>query len=364
MKNCITLILLFISLFSFSQCENDSINPYFVNFEHEVTISCDVDLSVAFPVAFDNCDDSVEIAWYEEITAGFCDNTYDLFRVYRAFDDNGNSKTEIQTIHVVDETPPLISPISDYTIECNDSINFDTPQITDNCNEFSVNFYDITETEDSCTTNYIRVWMATDFCGNTSQTSQTITLQDLTPPNITGEIYLEFPEGTNLDSIFVTVSDNCSTTTISYTDVDVSGNNVIRTYTATDYCGNTSTFEQIIHIDIVIPPGDDDDDDDDEDDDDEDDEDDGEDDEDGEDEDDDDDEDNDRVAICHRTGNGSYHTIYVAPQAVPAHLAHGDYLGPCTEIILDWQTVLPNSDLEMTIIKGYDNKYRKFVKVK
>ena len=338
MKNCITLILLFISLFSFSQCENDSINPYFVNFEHEVTISCDVDLSVVFPVAFDNCDDSVEIAWYEEITAGFCNNTYDVFRVYRAFDDYGNSNVESQIIHVVDETPPLISPISDYTIECNDSINFDTPQITDNCNEFSVNFYDITETEDSCTTNYIRVWMATDFCGNTSQVSQTITLQDLTPPNINGEIYLEFTEGTNLDSIFVTVSDNCSTTTISYTDVDVSGNNVIRTYTATDYCGNTSTFEQIIHIDIVIPPGDDDDE--------------------------DDDEDNDRVAICHRTGNGSYHTIYVAPQAVAAHLAHGDYLGPCTEIILDWQTVLPNSDLEMTIIKGYDNKYRKFVKVK
>lgn len=329
MKNCITLILLFISLFSFSQCENDSINPYFVNFEHEVTISCDVDLSVVFPAAFDNCDDSVEIAWYEEITAGFCDNTYDLFRVYRAFDDYGNSNVESQIIHVVDETPPLISPISDYTIDCNDSINFDTPQITDNCNEFSVNFYDITETEDSCTTNYIRVWVATDFCGNTSQTSQTITLQDLTPPNITGEIYLELPEGTNLDSIFVTVSDNCSTTTISYTDTEVSGGNIIRNYISTDNCGNSTTFEQIIHHHS-----------------------------------DEEEDENNGVAICHRTGNGSYHTIYVAPQAVAAHLAHGDYLGPCTEIILDWQTVLPNSDLEMTIIKGYDNKYRKFVKVK
>lgn len=338
MKNCITLILLFISLFSFSQCENDSINPYFVNFEHEVTISCDVDLSVVFPVAFDNCDDSVEIAWYEEITAGFCDNTYDLFRVYRAFDDYGNSNVETQIIHVVDETPPLISPISDYTIECNDSIDFDTPQITDNCNEFSVNFYDITETEDSCTTNYIRVWMATDFCGNTSQTSQTITLQDLTPPNITGEIYLEFAEGTNLDSIFVTVSDNCSTTTISYTDVDVSGNNVIRTYTATDYCGNTSTFEQIIHTNVVTPPGDD--------------------------EDDEDDDDHHKVAICHGEGNGSYHTIYINENAVQAHLNHGDYLGPCTEMIMEWNQILPNSDLQMRVVKGKDNKFKKFVRVK
>ena len=358
MKNCITLILLFISLFSFSQCENDSINPYFVNFEHEVTISCDVDLSVVFPVAFDNCDDSVEIAWYEEITAGFCNNTYDVFRVYRAFDYYGNSNVESQIIHVVDETPPLISPISDYTIDCNDSINFDTPQITDNCNEFSVNFYDITETEDSCTTNYIRVWMATDFCGNTSQVSQTITLQDLTPPNINGEIYLEFAEGTNLDSIFVTVSDNCSTPTITYTDVDVSGNNVIRTYTANDYCGNSSTFEQIIHTIVVTPPGDDDDDEDDEDDDE-----DGEDDDEDDDDDDEDDDDSNKVAICHCTGNGNCHTIYVAPQAVTAHLAHGDYLGPCTEIIIDWQSILPNSDLQMRVIKGKDNKYKKFVKV-
>ena len=81
------------------------------------------------------------------------------------------------------------------------------------------------------------------------------------------------------------------------------------------------------------------------------------------DEDDDDDEDSNKVAICHCTGNGDCHTIYVAPQAVPAHLAHGDYLGPCTEMIIDWQSILPNSDLQMRVIKGKDNKYKKFVKV-
>lgn len=37
---------------------------------------------------------------------------------------------------------------------------------------------------------------------------------------------------------------------------------------------------------------------------------------------------NNTVAICHQTGNGSI-TIYVAPAAVAAHLAHGDYLGEC-----------------------------------
>jgi hypothetical protein len=77
----------------------------------------------------------------------------------------------------------------------------------------------------------------------------------------------------------------------------------------------------------------------------------------------DEDDDSNKVAICHCTGNGDCHTIYVAPQAVPAHLAHGDYIGPCTEMIIDWQSILPNSDLQMRVIKGKDNKYKKFVKV-
>jgi hypothetical protein len=40
----------------------------------------------------------------------------------------------------------------------------------------------------------------------------------------------------------------------------------------------------------------------------------------------------DKVAICHiPPGNpGNAHTICIAPSAVPAHLAHGDYCGPCT----------------------------------
>jgi len=38
---------------------------------------------------------------------------------------------------------------------------------------------------------------------------------------------------------------------------------------------------------------------------------------------------NGRVTICHRTGNGGHHTITVSCNALPAHLAHGDTIGPC-----------------------------------
>jgi hypothetical protein len=343
MKNLtLTFFALIFSLLSFSQCENDSINPTFVNFEPEITISCEVDLSVVFPVAIDNCDDSVEIAWYEEVLPGLCQNTYDITRLYRAFDDFGNQSVEMQIIHIVDESGPLFGEINNLTVDCTDSVVFQTPQVIDGCNEFTLTSFDIIDIVDSCTTSYTRVWQATDICGNTSSATQTITSTDQTPPLITGEIYIQITDTVNVDSIFVTVTDNCSVPTITYTDTGVSGGNVIRNYTVTDYCGNVSTFEQIIHIDTIPPPDDDDD----------------------EDDDDGNNGGGNLVAICHAEGNGSYHTIYVAPQAVPAHLAHGDYLGPCTQMIIDWQSILPNSDLEMRVIKDFDNKYKKFVKVK
>ena len=331
MKNLILLLSLsFLTINLFSQCENDSINPYFINFEPEVTISCDVDLSVVFPVALDECDDSVEIAWYEEITPGFCENNYDVFRVYRAFDNIGNQSVESQIIHVVDETSPLFVPFTNRIVECGDSIVFDDPQVTDNCSDFDLTSYDIISQIDSCTTNYIRVWQSIDFCGNTSISSQTITSIDMTPPVITGPIYLGVNEEDNIDTSFVTVTDDCSSFNLTYSDLEYSGNNIIRIYTATDVCGNESTFEQIIHMNH---------------------------------DDDDEDDDSNRVAICHGTGNGSYHTIYVNQNAVQAHLNHGDYLGPCTEMVIDWQQILPNSDLRMKVIKGKDNKYKKFVRV-
>ena len=43
-----------------------------------------------------------------------------------------------------------------------------------------------------------------------------------------------------------------------------------------------------------------------------------------------------KVTICHRTGSKKkpFHTITVAASAVPAHLRHGDALGPCTAATL------------------------------
>jgi hypothetical protein len=36
-----------------------------------------------------------------------------------------------------------------------------------------------------------------------------------------------------------------------------------------------------------------------------------------------------KVEVCHMTGNGNSHTINIAAPAVPAHVAHGDTQGAC-----------------------------------
>jgi hypothetical protein len=260
MKNFLFLFLtILLTIKSFSQCENDTIKPWFINFQNEPTISCSDDLLSVFPIAADNCDTLVDIPYVEEILDGDCPGNRTILRLYRAFDDSGNGV------------------------------------------------------------------LAT----------QIITLVDTVPPTIIGDVYIVVNSDQPIDTPFVTVTDNCTTPILTYTDNEVSGGNIIRIYNATDDCNNTSTFEQIININIVIPPGDE-----------------------------DEEDDSNNVAICHCTGNGNCHTIYVAQQAVQTHLNHGDYLGPCTEIIMDWQTVFPNSDLQMTVIKGKDNKYKKVVRIK
>ncbi len=196
-----------------AQCENDTINPWFVNFQFEPTIECDDNILDVFPQAYDNCDTLVDIIWYEEVTFGNCPSVLDITRYYRVFDDNGNQVVETQIIHIVDETPPTI----------------------------------------------------------------------------TGELYLEIPDSTNLETTsFATAVDNCSSVTFTYTDTEASGNNILRLYIAIDECGNISTFGQTLHL-HQTPPDDE-----------------------------DEDDNSDRVAICHRLGNGGWITIYVAPQAVNA----------------------------------------------
>jgi hypothetical protein len=321
MKTIYTLSLLLLSTsFALSQCEIDVTNPWFSNFQEEVTISCETDLSTIFPQAFDDCDTLVEIAYYDEVFPGSCPSAMDIVRIYRAFDDSGNSKVELQTIHIIDETPPHLSEIPiNYTLSCGDTVNFTTLAVVDNCGPAVLSYEDYSEIVSSCESSLIRVWTAVDACGNTSNTSQTITFIDDQPPLIVGEIYLELQNATDIDSIHVTITDNCSSYSVTYEDVEVSGSNVIRTYTAIDVCGNISTFTQILHIPITLYILE------------------------------------KTVTMCKCVGNDTWLTIHVSPSEVQSLLGMGSYMGKCK--IKDYQNqAIP---LRMNIEITQDGSIRK-----
>ena len=71
------------------------------------------------------------------------------------------------------------------TIDCLATPAFATATATDNCSAFTLTFVDVT-TPGACAGSYsiTRTWTATDECDNSSTASQTINVQDVTPPVI------------------------------------------------------------------------------------------------------------------------------------------------------------------------------------
>ena len=107
-----------------------------------------------------------------------------------------------------------------------------------------------------------RTWRVTDAVGNYDEKTQLITVNDNIKPNLTlpPDIALSCEQNT-LPTATGTASatDNCSPTTISYTDAQVfgscGGNSVItRTWTATDCSGNTASAIQKITVSDNTPP--------------------------------------------------------------------------------------------------------------
>ncbi|HRP61745.1 MAG TPA: HYR domain-containing protein [Phycisphaerales bacterium] len=154
---------------------------------------------------------------------------------------------------VLDSTPPVISPPADVTIECDQPTapgGSGPPAATaaDNCGAPSLAYAD-TVFAGPCEYSYTisRVWTATDSCGLTDTHTQIITVEDSTPPVISGmpsniTVYAEAGFCSAVVSwIEPTAVDNCGDVFISSThqpgDVFPAGATTV-TYTFADDCGN------------------------------------------------------------------------------------------------------------------------------
>jgi len=160
----------------------------------------------ALPIYSDNCDDEPDLQITLDTIQGNCYNNYDVVKTYTITDDFGNTSQLSQTIHFVDESAPSVSLLDNYTIECGSPIIFDTPVVSDNCSNTIIMFEYVIDTISICQINHSKIWTVQDACGNTSNTTQVISLEDSTAPIISGEVYFILQEGDIVDSLYVTVT--------------------------------------------------------------------------------------------------------------------------------------------------------------
>jgi hypothetical protein len=184
-------------------------------------------------------------------------------RIYQAEDGCGNSSSCTQTFtFVIDTEPPTLTCPADMTLECSENIdtsNTGEALAADNCtpvSEIIIDYQDDFSGLTGCnaTGTIQRIWTATDNCGNISNCSQTITLEDSTAP-----VFTDTPPDITVDCgaipppFDITATDNCmfdSSPNITFEETIETGcpYNIIRNWTATDECGNASTFIQVIRV--------------------------------------------------------------------------------------------------------------------
>ena len=134
----------------------------------------------------------------------------------------------------------------------------DDATASDNCSDMSITV----ESEiDDAAGNYtiVRTFTATDDCGNSTQATQTITVEDTTAPelSIPADYTAECSDEHPLED--ATAFDNCGEVIIELAVDTVAGDcaqayTVTRTFTATDDAGNSTSATQTITVEDTTAP--------------------------------------------------------------------------------------------------------------
>ncbi|MFM7106166.1 MAG: T9SS type A sorting domain-containing protein, partial [Flavobacteriales bacterium] len=216
--------------------------------------------NVAAPSFSDNCDNDLDITSDMSSSTNGC--TTVVTYTWTATDHCDNSTTSTTVVTIVDTTLPVFTFVpANATYECTEQPVLEMATASDNCDsdvEVSVSTQNVAG---SCPSNYqiVRTFTAVDNCGNTATAVQTITVQDTQAP-VFGNNQSSFVYECSDETPVVTpsVSDACSDVTLTYSDGATSGSacnyGFVRTWTATDACGNASTFNQNISYEDTTAP--------------------------------------------------------------------------------------------------------------
>ena len=236
----------------------DTTAPTFNQTVENLDVNCSDVPSVPTITANDNCDDNVSVTYSETVGEG-C--PYVITRTWVATDDCGNESVLTQTISVTDEIAPVFDNVEPWIqIECDEVAAF-METASDNCDaNVTVEIIEELLFSGSCMGNIQRTYQATDNCGNTTLAYQIIQIVDTHAPVVSNvpaatTIYC----GSELPAVPTDVfaTDNCDVDVeLTFTQTqtnDFCPYDVIRTWTATDECGNETVVSQVIHVTVEIP---------------------------------------------------------------------------------------------------------------
>ncbi len=242
----------------------DNTDPV-INCPGNVSIDCDASTdpaSTGTATAVDNCDPAPEITHTDVIINGLCPHAYSIQRTWRATDDCGNFSTCVQTISVNDVTSPILVGVPiNVTVSCDNIPAVPVVTATDNCDPtLSVIYTETSNTVVEGCGSIVRTWTVADDCGNTSTRSQTITVRDNINPVLAGVPADVTVQCDNIPAApTVTATDNCDPTlTVIFsqtlnTVIEGCGQ-IVRTWSVTDHCGNTTNSTQNITVIDTQPP--------------------------------------------------------------------------------------------------------------
>ena len=169
----------------------DTTAPVFTSTLQNLTVQCHQVSSFQDLEAIDECA-SVSYQKDEQINLGNCANNYEIIRTWTAYDVCGNQSQLSQSIQVIDTIAPIFQNIpADTTVNCNNIPTLPTLVAIDSCDSdvfVTANESSTQATNDSDCGYYnytiTRTWIASDNCGNHTQATQTITVQDDAAPTV------------------------------------------------------------------------------------------------------------------------------------------------------------------------------------
>ncbi len=248
-------------------------------------VNCNYDASVSatgdVTDANDNCTSTLNATFSDATAPGTCEGEVIITRTWSLVDDCGNAAADqTQTITVQDNTPPTFTIPAHITIFADANCNYDasvsaTGDVTDendNCTTtLNATFSDATA-PGTCEGEVIitRTWSLVDDCGNAAPNqTQTITVQDNTPPTFTipanitifADVNCNYDASVSATGDVTDENDNCTTTlNATFSDATAPGTCegeviIIRTWSLVDDCGNAAPNQtQTITVQDNTPP--------------------------------------------------------------------------------------------------------------